>query len=437
MTEKRVHLVLGAGGMRTISFVGAMDALESAGIGVVSISCASAGTLFGALYASGLSPQQLETLVRQTDLDRYQGDKYFIPRILWWPFATHRTSGIPALLRDLLESDLTFGKLKIPLATIAIDLTSRRLLVYASETHPDMPVSEALEIATAVPGMYPPLRRGGRLLIDGGIASEAPVWLATRRGEQLPILVLTTGHMGHTGLPTGLGDYLGQVISAGIAGRDDQLIERTPWARRIEVNCGDIAHNQFALSLEQKVFLMEQGRMAVQHFLRDSNWLQPAVGGEAPHVAEDAGNDDKAAAYSEQIVYNFFTKEITMGHVIKSGDQSIINVDSRVGDITQVIGDSNNLTSAEKAALSEPLEELKTLLDAQRTANADEIALIEQRLAELMQQVDKPAAERKKSLLEVSASGLKEAAKTVAEMAPDILTVVGKIAAFAVGLVTL
>jgi NTE family protein len=435
MAAKRVHLVLGAGGMRCISYVGALDALESAGIEVASISCASAGTLFGALYAGGLSPQRLETLTRQTDLSRHRGDRFLIPRIFRWPFSSYRSSGIPALLRKQLEGDLTFGQLRIPLATIAIDLTARRLLVYASETHPDMPVSEALEIATAAPGLYPPLRRGGRLLIDGAIASEAPVWLATRHAEQLPILVLTTGHIGHTARPDSLPEFLSRVISAGIAGRDDLLIDRTPRARRVEINCGDIGHNQFDLSLEQKVFLMEQGRLAVQHLLRDSHWLQPALGGAAPAIARDAGNDDKAAAYSDQIVYNFFAKEITMGHVIKSGDQSIINVESQLGDITQVIGDSNHLSSAEKAALGEPLDELKGLLEQQRQEHADEVALIEQRLVELLKQVDKPAEQRKKSLLEISASGLKEAASTLSEVVPSLLPVAAKIAAFAVGLV--
>ncbi len=435
MTEKRVHLVLGAGGVRTISYVGAVDALEQAGIGVASVSCASAGTLFGALYAGGLGPQQLEDFVRRTDLARYQGDRYWLPHMFSWPFSSYRNSGIPQLLRDQLQGDLTFGELRLPLATIAVDLTSRRLLVYASETHPDMPVSEALEIATAVPGMYPPLSRGGRLLIDGAIASEAPVWLATRHADDLPILVLTTGNISHTERPASLPEYLGRLITAGIAGRDELLIERTPRARQVEINCGDITHNQFRLSLEQKVFLLEQGRQAIHHLLRDGCWLQPAGSGQIPTVAVQAGADDKAAAYSDQIVYNFFAKEITMGTTIKSGDQSIINVDSQVGDITQVIGNSNNLSSDEKAALAGPMAELKTLFDAQRAAHADEIALIEQRLAELMKQVDKPAEARKKSLLEVSAEGLKEAAKTLAEAAPDILGVVGKIAAFAVGLV--
>ena len=52
-----------------------------------------------------------------------------------------------------------------------------------------------------------------------------------------------------------------------------------------------------------------------------------------------------------------------------------------------------------------------------------------------MLQIDKPENKRKKSLIDISASGLKDAAKTMAEIAPDILSTVGKIAAFATALI--
>lgn len=87
MADRRVHLVLGAGGMRSISYVGAVAALEQAAVAVASLSCASAGTLFGALYAGGLSTRRLDELVRRIDMGRYRGDRYWIPRLFGWPFA--------------------------------------------------------------------------------------------------------------------------------------------------------------------------------------------------------------------------------------------------------------------------------------------------------------------------------------------------------------
>lgn len=120
-----------------------------------------------------------------------------------------------------------------------------------------------------------------------------------------------------------------------------------------------------------------------------------------------------------------------MGHVIKSGAQSIINVESNVGDITQTIGNSNNLSKEEKTEWHTLLLELNRVLEKERAAHADEVALIEKRLGDLVGQVDKQVGERKESLIRISASGLKEAAGALADIMPGILPIAGKIAALA------
>ena len=66
-------------------------------------------------------------------------------------------------------------------------------LVY-TETHPEMRVAEAVEIATAIPLAYPPHQVGDRLIVDAAIATQSPVWLTAAVEplfeERLPIVVL-------------------------------------------------------------------------------------------------------------------------------------------------------------------------------------------------------------------------------------------------------
>ncbi len=431
MAAKQAHVVMGAGGVRCMSFIGALKAMASENVRVASISCASAGTLIGALFAAGLDAQTLEKFLQEIDFGKYQGSRRWLYNPFAWPFARYSESGLPQLFVKILGRDPTLGELRIPFATIALDLFSSKLLVYASETQPDMKISEVLEIALAVPGLYPPVERGGRMMIDGALASMLPVWLATWRKEPLPILVLDTGGISHPGRPRGIKDYLYSVLGASIAGRDDVLIEGVKRAHRVAINCGDIPFDQFAIDSSQKIFLLEAGHRAMHQLLRYEDWASKEEGGVPEDVNSEANEHDKAAQYGEQIIYNFFAREITMGHVIKSGAQSIINVESNVGDITQTIGNSNNLSKEEKTEWHTLLLELNRVLEKERAAHADEVALIEKRLGDLVGQVDKQVGERKESLIRISASGLKEAAGALADIMPGILPIAGKIAALA------
>jgi NTE family protein len=156
--SRAVHIVLGAGGVRVISYIGALVELAGAGFEWRSIAACSAGTFVGALLATGLSPGEIERRALRTDLRRIAGPRSRLGGLgtLLRPFARYTESGAPALFREMVGGDPLFRDLKIAFATAGIDLLSNRLLVYSSDTHPDMPVAEALRIAVGIP---PPTNR--------------------------------------------------------------------------------------------------------------------------------------------------------------------------------------------------------------------------------------------------------------------------------------
>ena len=159
--QTRVHLVLGSGGARTLAYVGALEVLAEAGIGFESISACSAGSLIGALVATGLPMREVQARVEAVDLRRLLG-KPSLPGPLryvsWlrWPFAPYDSDAVVQIMEDLIGPGKTFGEMAIPFATAGIDLLSKQLLVYASETHADMKVTEAVRIAVGIPLFFPP-----------------------------------------------------------------------------------------------------------------------------------------------------------------------------------------------------------------------------------------------------------------------------------------
>ncbi len=94
-------------------------------------------------------------------------------------------------LRKLAVDNLEVGRLEespVPLHVITTDLLSgreRRL------SHGD--ALSAVIASTAIPGVFPPIERDGRLLIDGGVANNTPIADAIELGAER-IYVLPTGN---------------------------------------------------------------------------------------------------------------------------------------------------------------------------------------------------------------------------------------------------
>src|SRR4051794_19100150 len=141
--SERVHLLLSAGGMRCLAYIGALQQLEREGFQVATVSTCSAGTFVGALYCCGVRPDAMREAALRLDLRRLAGDARgkWIRRLRSlpsWP-ALYPRPGIPRVFGKILEDncldpDVTLGDLReSPLATAAVDVAARRLLVYSTE----------------------------------------------------------------------------------------------------------------------------------------------------------------------------------------------------------------------------------------------------------------------------------------------------------------
>lgn len=93
-------------------------------------------------------------------------------------------------LRRLLERHLRYRQLQdaaVPMHVVASDMLTGNEVCLSSG-----PVVEAVLASTAIPGVFPPVRIDGRLLVDGGVANNTPISTAVRLGATR-IIVLPTG----------------------------------------------------------------------------------------------------------------------------------------------------------------------------------------------------------------------------------------------------
>lgn len=122
-----------------------------------------------------------------------------------------------------------------------------------------------------------------------------------------------------------------------------------------------------------------------------------------------------------------------VGHNINVGGSAIINIDAVLTNVTQAIGTAPGLNSTQKTELESLVQILKVDLDKLKASHADETKEIADALEKAVANAAKAPAERKQSLLQLSAKGLKEAAELVKDTAPSILATARLIADFIVG----
>lgn len=184
--------VLTGGGSLGAVHVGMLEALSERGITPDLIIGTSVGGINGAYIAS--RPQTVETARALGEvwrgLERHQvfpigftgGFLGFVGR------RTHFLSN--RSLRRLLQTHASFADLAdapIPLHVIATDAaTGQEVAISEGDT------VDAVLASAALPGIFPPVKWKGRLLVDGGVSNYAPISHALDLGADT-IYVLTSG----------------------------------------------------------------------------------------------------------------------------------------------------------------------------------------------------------------------------------------------------
>jgi NTE family protein len=174
-----VTLALGGGGVRGIAHIGVLRVLERNGFRIRAIAGTSIGSIIGALYSSGKTPDQIEEILTKIDQLRLYG----------WPLSDGPgllgLRGISEFLKTHL-GELIFDDLKIPFAAVAVDLNSNREIILREGV-----VVDAILGSIAVPGLFPPKEIDQYLLIDGGVLDPVPVRAARELAPGLPVVAVS------------------------------------------------------------------------------------------------------------------------------------------------------------------------------------------------------------------------------------------------------
>lgn len=207
----RTALVLSGGGAKGIAHIGVLRVLDSLGIRPDLVVGTSMGAVVGALYASGYTGRELDSLARGAPLAAlFRTYQPLAPRslgilqplVVWEQgargFAVQSASVVEAEANALLNAAMLrgnllargdFDSLPIPFRAVATDLAHREVVVLRSGD-----LAQAVRASAAVPLLFAPERRAGRFLADGGLSANIPVAVARAEGADRVIVVDATEH---------------------------------------------------------------------------------------------------------------------------------------------------------------------------------------------------------------------------------------------------
>ena len=156
-----VGVALGGGGALGFAHVGLLSALYEGGIPIDYVSGVSFGAVVGGTYAAG-GMELLETMMKQVPRLHLliNGAMLTFDPFRWW---YRRFTGDPLLAQT-----------EIPFYPVAVDVFAGSEVVVTSGS-----VVDGVRASCGFPGVFSPLRAGGRRLVDGGIANNVPasvVW---------------------------------------------------------------------------------------------------------------------------------------------------------------------------------------------------------------------------------------------------------------------
>ncbi len=172
----KIGIALGGGAAKGFAHIGVIKMLEANGFAPVVVSGTSAGSVVGALYASGMDAFQMQEKAVALDQASIRDVRLFSGGLVQGQklqdYVNQQVGGKP------------IDKLAKPFAAVATRLEDGERTVFVRGN-----TGQAVRASSSIPGVFEPVTIGQYHYVDGGVVSPVPVDAARQLGAEFVVAV--------------------------------------------------------------------------------------------------------------------------------------------------------------------------------------------------------------------------------------------------------
>ena len=210
----KIDGVFAGGGVKALSFVGALEVLERHGFRFERTAGTSAGAVVATLIQANYTSRELKEIgmsLESSDIMNETWLNTYLPWVAWfsvyWRLGLYKGDVFERWIKGLLQrkniysfADIKKGSLKI----VASDITEGSIIVFPDDlpkygyTEETFPIAKAVTMSCMIPYFFQPVKfchfqkkKEPHLVVDGGLLSNFPMWLFKghqKKKEKRPIL---------------------------------------------------------------------------------------------------------------------------------------------------------------------------------------------------------------------------------------------------------
>ena len=176
-----VGLALGGGAAFGIAHLGVLQVLEKYGVPIDLIAGCSQGSIIGVGYAAGVTTREMIDIALQ--LGHWRNSLLAVDLTISRPGMLAGDKFIK-IFEPLLRNKRTFEDLVMPCTTVATDIESGERVAIGRGS-----LTAAFRASASVPMVFAPVKRGEKVLVDGGVSDPVPAEVVSSMGADLCIAV--------------------------------------------------------------------------------------------------------------------------------------------------------------------------------------------------------------------------------------------------------
>ncbi len=328
MNYKFKNLVFEGGGVKGISYGGALTRLEEMNIlqDIERVAGTSAGAITACLLCIGYNSTTVSKIISETSFKKFEDDTFFFIRDIFRlikNYGWNRGDVFEKWMGDLIfqktgNREMTFKELhqKVlnneegfrDLFVIATNVTKQRAEVLSHETYPDMSIYKAVRMSMSIPIFFEAVKNdNGDYFVDGGLTSNYAIQIFDKvryvnnqencfyaysgydeeyafNYETLGFRVDSQKEKNYLN-PTWLGDpsatknlkrFVLALVNFTIEMVNKKHLNSNDWCRTVFIDSGDVNTTEFNLKPTKIQFLIASGIRAVDDYFfwknNDSKW---------------------------------------------------------------------------------------------------------------------------------------------------------------------